>query len=80
MPKVTTGKDVKVICHTLEIEDIMAFCLKQVNKGLAHFAEQIETMGAVSEKQVKGIGGECAHNSPDTGEPEASTSVLSPLV
>ena len=80
MPKVDTSKDAKAIRHTLEMEDIMAFRLKQVNKGLAHFTEQIETLGAVSEKQAKGIGGKFAHNSPDAGEPEASASVPSPSV
>ena len=81
MPKLTSGTNAKVDRRPLEIEDVTAFRLEQVEKGAAYFTEEVEMMEAVvSEKQVKKKGKKRARNSPDAGEPEASASVPSPSV
>ena len=68
----------KADCCTLTNETFIAFCLKQVKKGLAVHATPEKTMGAVSGQKGKGKG-KCACNSPDPSKPEASGSAPSPL-
>jgi len=79
MPKVDTGTKSKADRRQLTIESVRAFRLEQVNKGLA-FLTKPETMGVVSEKNIKGKGKgkQRTRNSPDAGEPAASALVPSP--
>jgi len=67
----------KVYRCTLTNETFIAFCLKQVKKGLVVHTTPEKTMGVVSGQKGKGKG-KRARNSPDPGKPEASGLAPSP--